>query len=210
MRHGPIALACAVLFVGLAALMLLSAEGPILFDAPWLLANESWRTPGGIEAIQLASDLSGHVLMIPLCTVLAIVFALKDRRAGAFFALAVGGSALFNESIKLFFARPRPSIVERVYEPHGLSFPSGHSQASMAFALAVFFVVRRVWPSQRRWAALLFLFPLFIGWTRTYLGVHYPSDVMAGFLLAAVWVVSMDAWAVRVQPTAPEPSAPKP
>lgn len=174
--------------------------GPALFDAPWLVQHEAWRSPGGTDAVRLLSDASGHLVMIPLCLVLAFVIGARDRRSAIFFAAAVGGSALINEAIKTVFSRPRPTIVARVYEPHGLSFPSGHSQASMAFALAIMLVVWRLRPSARGASFLFLLFPLFIGWTRTYLGVHYPSDVLAGFALATIWVVSVDAWHVRLAP----------
>lgn len=192
-----------VVVVGLAIAVEFAAQGPVLFDASWLLAHEGWRTPGGVSTVRLLSDASGHVVMIPLCFVLAFAFGRLDRRAGVFFAASVGGSALLNEAIKPFFERPRPTVVERVYEPHGLSFPSGHSQASMAFALTILLVISRLRPRWRARAAALLLFPLFIGWTRTYLGVHYPSDVLAGFGLAALWVLALDAWHVRVAPSGP-------
>ena len=182
-----------MVFIALMVLVLLE-QGPVLFDGAVLEALESWRTPDRTAFVRGLTGLGGSTFMIPASVlVIALVFW-RSRRAGAFLGLAIGGSALLNEGMKLLIDRPRPSMVLMVYQPRGLSFPSGHSQASMAFALGlllVFWSLRMEW--RNRVVAFLGL-PLVVGWTRTYLGVHYPSDVLAGWCLATVWVMLCYAW----------------
>ncbi|HJK93094.1 MAG TPA: phosphatase PAP2 family protein [Polyangiaceae bacterium LLY-WYZ-15_(1-7)] len=195
----------ALLFGALGALV---EDAPILFDGAWLRLHEALRGPALTAVVRGLTHLGGHEVMVPMCALVTIAAFAARRRTGVFLAAALGGSALLNEGLKMLFARPRPTIVARVYEPRGLSFPSGHSQSTMAFALALFLVVRRLEPGShaayRKHAWGLFFLPLVVGWTRTYLGVHYPSDVLAGWTAAALWVLLVDLW-YRRAPTGPVP-----
>jgi len=185
----------ALLFVVLAALV---APGPILFDLPLLRAMEASRTDGLTRFVRALTDLGGHLWMVPLGVATFALLFRRARRAGAFYAFAAGGSAVLNEGLKLVFARPRPSLIDPVYTARGLSFPSGHSQASMTFALALLLALWRLESRGRRAAVALLVFPLVIGATRVYLGVHYPSDVLGGWALGATWVLLCDLWLQRV------------
>ncbi|NLB87665.1 MAG: phosphatase PAP2 family protein [Syntrophomonadaceae bacterium] len=92
--------------------------------------------------------------------------------------------------LKDFFGRPRPSG-EHLTIATGMSFPSGHAMLSMAFyGFVAYLLAQRVNSPQRRkliWAvAVIFIF--LIGFSRLYLNVHYPTDVIAGFLLGALFL----------------------
>ena len=105
--------------------------------------------------------------------------------------LAVAGGGLVNLFLKDYFARERAAVNVMV-EVSGLSFPSGHSMGSMTyFGLLAYFVVRSKQRPLKKasWIAVFGLVILSIGLSRIYLGVHYPSDVLAGFLAGAVWLV---------------------
>lgn len=181
------------LFVVLLTLIVID-PGPTVVDGVLLQALEAWRSPPMTGFVKHLTDLGGHHFMIPLGTVLVIGTFVRWRRAGFFLFVALIGSALLNEGMKMVVNRARPTIVAMVERARGLSFPSGHSQSTMALAVACFLLV---WVARPRWrgrALLLFLLPLSVGWTRTYLGVHYPTDVLAGWSLGAIWVIACWAW----------------
>jgi undecaprenyl-diphosphatase len=116
------------------------------------------------------------------------------------FAIAIGGAEVLDQLLKLLFHRARPATFFGLPEPMSYSFPSGHALVSFAFfgALAVFVSPRR-W-----WYAIAAALPIAaIGYSRIYLGMHYPSDVLGGWVAAAIWLFSL-SWARRV--TAPSGS----
>ena len=94
---------------------------------------------------------------------------------------------LLNVCAKLFFSRQRPQLWETIVTEKSFSFPSGHSIGSMSFAAALTLLA---WPTRWRWPVAIgaLSFAITIGLTRLYLGVHYPSDVAAGWCAALVWV----------------------
>ena len=108
--------------------------------------------------------------------------------------VGVGGAVLLNMLVKGFFARQRPDLWERLVTETSYSFPSGHSMASAALALSVVLIT---WNTRFRWwvVAAASLYVVTIGFTRLYLGVHYPTDVLAGWSLGAAWVLFV-AWII--------------
>ncbi len=193
MRAGLLASAlfCWLLFGGLAWAV---EPGPIFFDAPLLTTFASWRSEPLTSAMVALTHLGGYVVQLTIGVTVGVGLLIRARPLGVFTATALLGSFALNAGLKLFFARPRPTLVERITEPHGLSFPSGHSQSTMAMALTLVILVYhhpRATETQRRLAWLLLLMPLGVGWTRSYLGVHYPTDVIAGWALAAGWVLAV-------------------
>ncbi len=110
-----------------------------------------------------------------------------QRRAFYFFSLAVVGAELLNAAAKMLLARTRPDLWVSLTPLTSYSFPSGHSMAAAALAAAVIFLL---WPTRGRWLAVLLgsLWALGMGWSRLYLGVHYPSDVLAGWVGSVGWV----------------------
>ena len=110
---------------------------------------------------------------------------------GSVFLVAVLGSSFFNTLLKWIFHRARPTIHPIIQET-GYSFPSGHSMVSfvmygmLTYFLVLFFVKR----SAKIITIIFFsVLVLFIGLSRIYLGVHYPSDVIAGFSAGGTWLV---------------------
>src|SRR5690606_20385315 len=101
-------------------------------------------------------------------------------RESIFAAAALGGSALLNIATKQFFARARPALWESIAPETSYSFPSGHAMGSMTLAVVL---VLLAWPTRWRWAALaaMAFFVAMVGLSRMYLGVHYPSDILAGW-----------------------------
>ena len=111
-------------------------------------------------------------------------------REAALFAVAVLGANLLNEAMKLFFHRPRPEPWFGYPLPPTYSFPSGHAFVSFCFFLCLAeILIRGQWPVAGKvamWSAALGC-TLTIGLSRVYLGVHYPTDVLAGYAAGIVW-----------------------
>jgi membrane-associated phospholipid phosphatase len=114
-------------------------------------------------------------------------------------AAALGGVAL-NEVMKLYFKRLRPDVPWAFVHEHSFSFPSGHSVLAMVMYGVIVYKTQDKLRSKWAKAALMvgaFLMVVGIGVSRVYLGVHYPSDVAAGYFVGAVWlaaVIASDLW----------------
>ncbi|WP_262489847.1 phosphatase PAP2 family protein [Hymenobacter terrenus] len=108
--------------------------------------------------------------------------------------LSVGGSMLLTQVIKFLVARPRPELWASIHPETTYSFPSGHAMDTAAVATAVGFLL---WQHRAYWLArpLGPVFALNVGWARLYLGVHYPSDVLAGWASAVGWVIGVQVLA---------------
>lgn len=100
------------------------------------------------------------------------------------------GSFLLNRTLKLYFHRERPHLWEVFAPDLSFAFPSGHAMSSASFVMVLILLA---WNTRWRWLVLTLgtLFVIAIGWTRIYLGMHYPSDVLAGWLLAIAWSLAV-------------------
>lgn len=149
----------------------------------WVQAH--LRTPLGDLLIPLWSSLGNSGLLWIALALLLLCFP-KTRRAGA---LALAGMALnflaVNVVIKHLAARPRPWLVVEglevlLFEPDPNSFPSGHTSAACAFAAALCCTLDRTWIK-----VLAVCAALSMGWSRIYVAVHFPTDVLCGALIGA-------------------------
>ena len=109
-------------------------------------------------------------------------------RAAAMILAGVGGAGLANLILKAVFMRSRPSIFTPLVHETSYSFPSGHSMVSAAFVISLMLIL---WHTRYRIPAIVLglLATGLIGLSRIYLGVHYPSDVLAGWSVGLVWAV---------------------
>jgi len=137
----------------------------------------------------------GSTAAVTLVAILTLVIgvAAGPWRHGVIGAATIGLAALGVELIKTAVARTRPEILEPIYVEHGFSFPSGHATLSMvAYGILAVLVRRSFLPRATRIivfgvvAVLVFL----IGLSRVWLGVHYPSDVIAGWVAGATVVLT--------------------
>lgn len=104
--------------------------------------------------------------------------------------VAIGAGAL-NRIVKYIFQRPRPGNVEHLITQGGYSFPSGHAMGSLiAYGAIIFLVIRLSKNRLLKWTVFIVLSLLigFIGASRVYVGVHYPSDIIGGYSLGAAWL----------------------
>lgn len=122
---------------------------------------------------------------------LILIIAIKNKKIKIAIALNIIIEPILNTTLKNIFARPRP-IDYRLIEETGYSFPSGHSMASMAFyGLLIYLIYKNVKNKYLKWTLILVLSVLIIliGFSRIYLGVHYTSDVLGGFLISLSYLI---------------------
>ena len=143
-------------------------------------------------AMKAVTNLGSGGVLIAAGLVIAGLL-LWRRRAGEALLLvtATVGAAALGQLVKVLVDRPRPDLVVPLVQAEGYSFPSGHATASMAFYLTLGLLAAG-WV--RRWESRVYVLVaalgtiLLIGFSRLYLGVHYLSDVLAGYALGALWV----------------------
>jgi membrane-associated phospholipid phosphatase len=130
------------------------------------------------------------VIPIALAVVIWAVRKKETRAAAAFVVVLVMTEAL-NVMLKHTFERPRPTLFQEIETLHSYSFPSGHAMAAAAIYGMMGVVVARLAPTHRRLLVVgLPILILMIGISRIYLGVHWPSDVLAGFAAGAFIVLA--------------------
>ena len=169
------------------------------FDRRILLAM---RRPGDLapkgsaavqEAVRDVSALGG-VSLLGLVTAIAVGFLVLDGKSHmAYFAAgSVVGGMLASALLKDIFQRPRPAIVPHIAYAANTSFPSGHSMMSAVTYLTLGALLARSQERKRLKAYFLLLAALLtfmVGVSRVYLGVHWPTDVLAGWMAGAVWAL---------------------
>lgn len=132
-------------------------------------------------------------IIVILLAVIAILLATKRLwKESLFLVWVMLGQKLLNEAVKDVFERARPTI-HRLAEETGYSFPSGHAMASIClYGGLAYLVWGFTYSRSARIAAAIvaLLFTLTIGVSRIYLGVHYPSDIVGGYLLGAAWLAA--------------------
>lgn len=159
----------------------------IPFDEPILRFAHELARDGFDRFFVLMSNVGYLYGVVPFDVVLVLVLALLRRfREATFAAFALGGSALLNMAVKHGFARERPSLWESIAPETTFSFPSAHAMGSATLACVL---IMLTWRTRWRWPVLVVALPftITVGLSRIYLGVHYPSDILAGWAAALVW-----------------------
>lgn len=187
-------------FVGLAVVTALVGIGVRVwapgFDVQVLEAIAANRSPTLTTIAQVVSDAGSFALLAPLAV--AFVLLRRWKRPADDIALVViaAGSAALPSVVKLIVARPRPTI-EHLTHLTSLSFPSEHTTQAAAIYLTIAILLSRA--LNRGWRELVIglavAIALAVAWSRVYLGVHYPTDVIAGLLLGWSWALLVFHWA---------------
>jgi len=157
-------------------------------------AVRSWvhqfASPGMTRTMNAISLLGYNVLIVEMVIAFVVFAKLRWRRAAVWLAVAMTGALLLDLALKYAYHRPRPTAFFGV-APASYSFPSGHALCSLCFyGVLAGLLSARIKSTAWRvavWTAAAVLI-VAIGLSRIYLGVHYPSDVLAGYLAATVWV----------------------
>jgi undecaprenyl-diphosphatase len=143
----------------------------------------------------------GSAVVVAFVSLSAIGMALLNgrRRLALFFLIGSAGGFLLNSGLKELYDRPRPALPESIRASHH-SFPSGHAMLSMSVYLSLAMVLAtraRTRAVQAYVLSLAVLLAGLVGLSRVYLGHHYPTDVLAGWLAGVAWATlcGLGAWA---------------
>jgi len=145
-----------------------------------------------IAALDVTGLGSASVLGLSVAAVVGYLLLQRMHRTALFVLAASVGGWLLNNGLKSIFQRPRPDIVPHLNEVMTMSFPSGHAMTSAAVYLTLGAMLMRL--SARRITKIYCMgvamtATILIGLTRVYLGVHYPTDVLAGWLIGLSWAL---------------------
>jgi membrane-associated phospholipid phosphatase len=165
--------------------------GPARLDAAALGESVESRTAGLTAAAVALTEIGNTLAMGVLASVVALWCWRRGRRADAVFLVgAMGGGVLLFRGIKIWLDRPRPPAAAQVVAETNESLPSGHATMSMVVvgSLVVLAWAGRSVRGRLLMVAAAALWIGAVGATRVYLGVHWFSDVLAGWLVGAAWL----------------------
>lgn len=197
-----IRIAYLMLVLGLIVMMFLAhgqagemdREGLLWFrDSSLGLKGPEWLT----VIVRDVTALGSNWLLLYAMSTLTIVFLARRRLSEAVQVLLLScGGVLLSMGAKYVFDRPRPDLVPHLIEVYTPSFPSGHATMSMVCLLGGALLVSPQWQVKARRVLVLsgLLMAILVGVSRVMLGVHWPSDVMAGWLLGILWVMMVDQY----------------
>ncbi|GET36159.1 phosphatase PAP2 family protein [Microseira wollei] len=166
-------------------------QGGFPWDVPILLSiHTTTQAQLDIFAATLTKFASSKII-IPVVSLIALVLLLcKQWRRSAYLIATVWGSLIINRAAKEFMHRVRPHLWDSPAPEIDYAFPSGHATMSMTLVMAL---VILTWGTAWCWliATVGSLFVVGIAWTRLYLGVHFPSDILAGWMVSVAWAIGV-------------------
>lgn len=159
-------------------------------DARILLRINEWSSPWLDQLMLFVTNFGGYLVVL-FVTFFITIFLIRTQRwhRAIFVSVGVAGAAAITSVLKILFARDRPELWQVLEYEHTYSFPSGH--ATLSFALAACIVIL-CWRTRWRWhiSGVAVTYVALVGFSRLYLGVHYPTDILAGWIVSGVWVVA--------------------
>jgi undecaprenyl-diphosphatase len=144
------------------------------------------------EPMRLVTALGYYYVVVPLLAVALFLFYRRGWRLSAvLLAVSTGGSIVLTTVLKGVFQRARPELFDSGYQASFYSFPSGHATVAVGFYGMLTVILAYQLRGFARWLVAISgtLIVLLIGSSRLYLGVHYPTDILAGYLSALLWLV---------------------
>ncbi|AFZ19920.1 phosphatase PAP2 family protein [Allocoleopsis franciscana] len=166
-------------------------EGGFPWDVPILLAVHSTSSTQMDGFATILTKLGVFWGVFPVASVIGLVLLLRRRwRSLTYLLTTLFGSIIINRTAKVLLHRVRPHLWTSPAPEFDYGFPSGHAMSSMTLVAAL---VILTWNSRWRLPVGIIgsVFVLAIGWTRLYLGVHYPSDILAGWMVSIAWAIGV-------------------
>jgi membrane-associated phospholipid phosphatase len=186
------AIACLFLLIGLSWLSQEVWEKESFpIDQPFLLQIHHWANPV-LDLLMLGVTRLADPEVVVVVVTIGLGWLVRRRqwRSAVMLLFACLGTLMINQGMKLTFARPRPLLWPRLIQETSYGFPSGHALGAIVlYGFLAYLLVRR-YPAQGRaiygMAAGLISA---IGFSRLYLGVHYPTDILAGYAVGLLWLM---------------------
>ncbi len=160
------------------------------FDTDILLALHRSHNPL-LDRLMLGITQLGNPAFIVGTVVVGLVLLLWRQKRLEFwvFAIASLGALIFNQGMKLLFTRPRPTLWQSLIQETSYSFPSGHALgASVVYGFLAYLLIRRYPRRSHLVSGIAITIIGLIGLSRLYLGVHYPTDILAGYIVGLLWL----------------------
>lgn len=176
---------------GFLAVKVWQNAGGFPWDEPILLAIHKTAQPQlDIFALTLTNFGSIRIVFPVVVAIALLLLFLKRWRSLVFLLTASLGNAIINRTAKEFMHRVRPQLWDSPVPKFDFAFPSGHAMTSMTLVAALAILA---WGSAWCWLIVIVgsLYVVAIAWTRLYLGVHFPSDILAGWTVAIAWVIGV-------------------
>jgi len=165
----------------------------ISFDTSIVNYVYSLRSEMMTKAMMLITALGSPVAALIFSLIVIVYLYKKKKNEAILFSFILISAAILNSLLKIFFARPRPTLLPLVRET-SYSFPSGHAMDSFVFCTMVSYFVYRNTKDKKLTLLVSVVSAILvglIGFSRIYLGVHYPSDVLAGYATGLLWCTSI-------------------
>jgi membrane-associated phospholipid phosphatase len=174
-------------------------EAGLPWDVPILLAVHSTANPQ-LDVLAVTLAIIGLPwTAVPILGAIALILLLQkrwrwsptDRRSSLAYLLTASlGSVIINRTAKELMHRVRPQLWQSIAPESSFAFPSAHAMTSITLVAILLFLT---WASSWRWLILTFgsFYIIAIGWCRLYLGVHFPSDILAGWMVALGWTIGV-------------------
>jgi undecaprenyl-diphosphatase len=162
------------------------------FDTSILLTVRSWHTPL-LDLVMLGVTFIGDPFgLLISCVILgAWLLERKQKSEATTLAIAAMGAIGLNVLLKRLFSRDRPALWERVVDVGQYSFPSGHGMVSVVIYGFIGYILAVRYRRQQVWIiSLTTILITAIGFSRLYLGVHWPTDIIAGYAAGLVWLIT--------------------
>lgn len=156
------------------------------WDAPIMLAIHSLSQPWLDTAFKLVTETAGPLVAIAVLITAVLLWRQRQWIMALLFPISFVGVVVLNTLLKAVFSRPRPTLFPPLVTETSYSFPSGHAMSAIAFYGLLALVL---WHHRHYgWAILAGIWVPLVALSRVYLGVHYPSDVLASLTLGTVWL----------------------
>lgn len=176
---------------------------PLALDHDLSAALRGAGSPGLRKAMVALTALGdGVVLTLFSLAVVGLLLVLGRWRSALLVAGATLSGSILAANLKLWIGRARPEVVDRLVEVNGLSFPSGHAANSAVVYLTIAGLVAQIehGPALRRYTlTVAILLTAAVGISRVYLGVHWPTDVAAGWLFGTLWALAWRQFGTAVR-----------
>ncbi|MDZ8055425.1 MAG: phosphatase PAP2 family protein [Aulosira sp. ZfuVER01] len=176
---------------GLLALEVRYNEGGFPWDLPILVTIHSLAQPQLDVFALILTKLGSVWTVLPILSAIALLLLGQRRwRSLTYLLITAAGNIAINRTAKEFWHRVRPDLWTSVAPEFDYSFPSGHAMTSMTL---ITLLVVLTWGSVWCWLTVILgsLYVFAIAWTRLYLGVHFPSDIIAGWMVAIAWAIGV-------------------